>query len=333
MIQKASEFILLGVLFTSIAAPFVISALYKFQLITTHKLMKNNMNAEFIKLHGAKNGTPTMGGIMIFLGVLLPSIIFLENTNFKFVFLAGWVLFFIYGFLDDLLTFLRRRSQKARLFDNSFVWRVFKLLSLVALSFISIYLVKANLDISSLELFYIVEIKLNIITMLLGALAFSFALYGIEITDGADGLVTGNLLIVFLGYMLVSATSYAVLLPVLSICVGAMLVYLYFNIHPARIFMSSVGTFPLGFLLLTASMLTNSLTLVIIAGIPFWIEVFSSFAQIISIRFFNKKLFRLAPFHHHLESIGWIETKVVQRFWLLGCFCLIIALYLHSLFH
>ena len=101
--------------------------------------------------------------------------------------------------------------------------------------------------------------------------------------------------------------------------VGALLSYLWFNIHPARFFMGDVGSFAFGVALGVVAMLTDTLLLLPVIGLVFVMEAGSSLIQILSKKFFKKKIFISAPVHHHLEAIGWPETKVTMRFWVIGC--------------
>ena len=101
--------------------------------------------------------------------------------------------------------------------------------------------------------------------------------------------------------------------------VGVLLSYLWFNIYPARFFMGDVGSFAYGASLGVVAMLTDSLLLLPVIGLLFVIEAGSSLIQIFSKKFFKRKIFLSAPIHHHLEAIGWPETKVTMRFWVIGC--------------
>jgi phospho-N-acetylmuramoyl-pentapeptide-transferase len=101
--------------------------------------------------------------------------------------------------------------------------------------------------------------------------------------------------------------------------IGALLSYLWFNIYPARFFMGDVGSFAYGVALGVVAILTNSLLLLPIIGILFVVEAGSSLLQMTSKKLFKKKIFLSAPIHHHLEAVGWPETKVTMRFWIIGC--------------
>jgi phospho-N-acetylmuramoyl-pentapeptide-transferase len=105
-----------------------------------------------------------------------------------------------------------------------------------------------------------------------------------------------------------------------------MMAFLWFNIHPARFFMGGTGAFPLGAVLAVGAMLTNSLVILPIIGFLFFVEGFSSIAQMLSKKFLKKKIFLSAPIHHHFQALGWPETKIVMRFWIISLVMSVIGL-------
>ncbi len=142
----------------------------------------------------------------------------------------------------------------------------------------------------------------------------------VNISDGLDGLAGGLLAMSYGAFGLIALLqSQFILAGFCFTAIGALLSYLWFNIYPARFFMGDVGSFAYGASLGVIAMLTNSLFLLPIIGILFVIEAGSSLLQIISKRFFGRRIFISAPIHHHLEAIGWPEVKVTMRFWVIGC--------------
>ena len=153
---------------------------------------------------------------------------------------------------------------------------------------------------------------------------FAFAVVAtgnaVNISDGMDGLAGGLLSASFGAFGVIALLQQQVLLA--GFCftvVGVLLSYLWFNIYPARFFMGDVGSFAYGASLGVVAMLTDSLLLLPVIGLLFVIEAGSSLIQIASKKFFKRKIFLSAPIHHHLEAIGWPETKVTMRFWVIGC--------------
>ena len=142
----------------------------------------------------------------------------------------------------------------------------------------------------------------------------------VNLIDGLDGLAGGLLAISFSAFGVIALLQGNSLLA--GFCftvVGALLSYLWFNIYPARFFMGDVGSFAFGVSLGVVAMLTDSLLLLPVIGLLFVVEAGSSLIQIASKKFFGKKIFLSAPIHHHLEAIGWPETKVTMRFWVIAC--------------
>ncbi len=149
----------------------------------------------------------------------------------------------------------------------------------------------------------------------------------VNISDGLDGLAGGLLAISYATFGFIALMQGNV--GIAGFCftvLGALLAYLWFNIYPARFFMGDVGSFALGTALGVVAMLTNTLFLLPIIGLLFVLETGSSLIQIVSKRLFKKKVFLSAPFHHHLEAIGWPETKVTMRFWVIAEICAILGL-------
>jgi len=324
-------FTILSMAVTAVYAPLLIRLLYKMQIVVRHSLMGNKMNEEFIKIQGHKTGTPTLGGLMISISVMMLGLIFLPNTNLKFVFLVFWGLFTFYGLVEGLIVYAKKLSDKFKLLESSFEWRMGKLFILYLLGLLSVTATVKMLDIDQVTLFGI-TIIINVFTIFIGSIFFVLAMYAMEITDGADGLVTGQFIIAILSYMVISlATGKLELLPLLALMLGSCLVYLYFNINPARVFMGGTGTFPIAFAILFSSIITNTVDILLLMGIIFWTELATSALQILWIKIFKKRLFKIAPFHHYFESIGWPETKMVQRFWLFSAIFAIFALYIFTL--
>jgi len=331
-LNLATTYILIALIVTLIWAPLLIHLLYRMNIVVKHILI-GKVNNEFIKIHGHKSGTPTMGGLMISITVAILAVVLLPNTGLRMVFLLGWILFTLYGLADGLLAIGRKISKKLSLFDESFLWRMLKLAVLLLIGAVSTVTIFNTLGITELTLIGSVVLPINAITIPLFTLGMIFALLGMEITDGADGLVTGKFLIVLTAYAVISALSgHLELLPFLGLTIGSSLIYLYFNINPARVFMGGTGTLPIGFLLVLCAFVTNSVLPFAIMGLIFWVEIFSSTTQILSIKFLKRKLYRIAPIHHYFEAIGWSETKVVERFWWAGAILAVVALWVFSVY-
>jgi phospho-N-acetylmuramoyl-pentapeptide-transferase len=141
----------------------------------------------------------------------------------------------------------------------------------------------------------------------------------VNITDGLDGLAGGLLTTVFTAYALIAflQTNYGIAGFCITI-VGALTSYTWFNIYPARFFMGDVGSFTMGATLGVIAMLTDTVLILPVIAIVFVGETGSVIVQVLSKKIFGRKIFRSAPIHHHFEAIGWPETKVTMRFWVIG---------------
>jgi phospho-N-acetylmuramoyl-pentapeptide-transferase len=160
-----------------------------------------------------------------------------------------------------------------------------------------------------------------------------FTANAVNFADGLDGLAGGSLIITFSALTLISATRNLTELTLLNATtVGALLTYTYFNIKPARFQMGDIGSLGLGALLAINAIARNLTLLIPLLGFIFYIEIFSVIGQVIARRFFGKRLFKMAPLHHHFEFKGWSEEKIVMRFWILQAFAAVVAVWI-SLYH
>jgi phospho-N-acetylmuramoyl-pentapeptide-transferase len=177
-----------------------------------------------------------------------------------------------------------------------------------------------NIGVDAVHLPFIGDWELGWLIVPLFAFAVVATSNAVNISDGLDGLAGGLLAISFGTFGVIGLLQGQVLLA--GFCftvVGALLSYLWFNIYPARFFMGDVGSFAFGTSLGVVAMMTNTLFLLPLIGIIFVLEAGSSLIQILSKKFFHRKVFISAPIHHHLEANGWPETKVTMRFWVIAC--------------
>lgn len=331
MLNTITTSILIGFFATAIWAPILIQILYKLNIVMKVILMPDRTNEEFMKIHGHKFGTPTLGGLMISVTVGLLSLFLIQDANLKLVFVLPFALYTLYGLADGLMVYGRKLSVRFKAMQEGFGWRVLKLVVLYIITLLPLLLLQSHYGISEITLFGLM-IPFTTISIAIGTLFMVVALYAMEITDGADGLATGLFLTALASYLVIAFISGRhELFPIIGFLIGSCIVYLYFNINPARVFMGGTGTFPIAYALIMFALITNTLDIFIIMGIVFWAEVITSGLQILSLKFRKKKLFRIAPIHHYFEAIGWPETKMVQRFWLAGvCFALL-SLWIFSL--
>lgn len=270
----------------------------------------------FTKLHADKfkRNIPTMAGVIGLVSITLVTLVFNLDRAETWLPLAALLGGGAVGLLDDLIN-IRGQGLGVAGLRSSIKFGVITLLAAV----LGIWFYH-NLGYDSVHLPFIGDVLLGWLIVPLFALAVVATSNAVNISDGLDGLAGGLLAISFGTFGVIALLQGHVLLS--GFCftvVGALLSYLWFNIYPARFFMGDVGSFAFGTSLGVVAMLTNTLFLLPIIGAVFVLEAGSSLVQIISKRFFHRKVFLSAPIHHHLEAQGWPETKVTMRFWVIGC--------------
>ena len=271
--------------------------------------------------HLSKDGTPTSGGLIF----IIPMIITLLLLWFKgsisltynlviviFVFLAYALL----GFVDDFLKIYYKNNKGLSI--------LFKLVvqTIIALVFFYIFIRNGGSPVLSIS-----ALNLRIDLGWTYGLFILFLLVGtsnaVNITDGLDGLAGGLSAIAFLAYGLITwnttwLAGYQEIAIFCFVLVGALLGFLLYNSYPAKIFMGDTGSLALGGSLAAIAILTrHELSLAVIGGV-FVVEALSSLIQIFAIRKFHKKIFLMAPIHHHFEKLGWAERDIVKLFWVIG---------------
>lgn len=268
----------------------------------------------FTKLHANKfkRNIPTMAGMIFVVAITLVTLFNFDRgqTLLPLAALLGGA---FVGLLDDIINL--RGGGKGTAGLRSSV----KFLTIAGLGLLLGWWFFERNGISSVHVPFIGDWHLGWLIIPLFAFAVVATGNAVNISDGLDGLAGGLLTLSYGAFGMIALFQDQVLLA--GFCftvVGALLSYVWFNIHPARFFMGDIGSFSLGAALGVVAMLTNSLFLLPIIGLLFVVEAGSSAIQIGSKRMFGKKVFISAPIHHHLEAIGWPETKVTMRFWVIG---------------
>jgi phospho-N-acetylmuramoyl-pentapeptide-transferase len=267
--------------------------------------------------HAGKAGTPTMGGLAIFLAVCVPFLILSEYRAASVAVLGTALVMAALGFADDITKLRKRRSLG--------VSGRTKLL-VQALTAIALWLVVTRyLDFPDTLNLRLVDasIDLGLAYPILIFLVLAGATNGVNLTDGLDGLAAGCSAIVFLAFTAMTfITRGQEDLALLSAClVGACVGFLWFNSFPASVFMGDTGSLGLGGAIAALSVVTKNEVLLIIIGGIFVIEALSVAIQVFSFQRFRKRVFLMAPIHHHFELAGWSETKIILRFWIVAAIC------------
>ena len=302
---------------------FILSVIMGLILIPLLKRLKIKQKVSVFlkKRHQEKNGTPTMGGLIFIIPTILTVIILLfmnkiELTENLFIVMFVFIAYALLGFIDDYLSIKRGHNE-----GLTAIQKLFGQL-LIALIFFYIFMRSGSspvLDIHTLG------IKINMgwfygIFLLFVLVASSNA---VNLTDGLDGLAGGLSAIAFLAFALISWNSKYVagsedIAIFCFILVGSLLGFLLFNTHPAKVFMGDTGSLALGGTLASVAIITShEITLIIVAGV-FVVETLACIIQMISVRYFHRKVFLMAPLHHHFEKLGWDERDVVKVFWTVG---------------
>jgi phospho-N-acetylmuramoyl-pentapeptide-transferase len=298
---------------------------------------------KLFELHGRKRGTPTMGGIMIVAGVLIGSLICARLDN-----LFVWTALFVFvglaalGFTDDYTKVVKKNSKGVAARAKLTV----QLLIAFTTGALLCYSRIADDFIGELYVPFIKEPimrEMGIFALVFFAAVIVGSSNAVNLTDGLDGLATGCTITVALAY---AAFCYAVgrqdfasylriphhpmtgeLAVVCSTLVGSSLGFLWFNCHPAKVFMGDTSSLAIGGLLGTVAICCKQELTLLIVGFVFVMEALSVLLQVASFKLRGgKRIFRMAPIHHHFELGGWAETTVVVRFWILSVICALLGL-------
>jgi phospho-N-acetylmuramoyl-pentapeptide-transferase len=268
----------------------------------------------FSKLHADKfkRNIPTMAGIIGVVVIAFITFVFNleQRTYLPLAALLGGA---AVGLIDDIINLRSNGIGVAGLRSS------IKFTMIVAIGLILGWYFFAKIGIDTVQIPFVGAIAIGWLIVPLFAFVVTATANAVNISDGLDGLAGGLLVMSFAAFGVIALLqNQFVLAGFCFTVIGALLSYLWFNIYPARFFMGDVGSFAYGVTLGVVAILTNSLLLLPIIGILFVIEAGSSLIQIVSKKYFNRRIFLSAPIHHHLEAIGWPETKVTMRFWVIG---------------
>lgn len=272
--------------------------------------------------HLKKAGTPTMGGIVILAAVGITSLIFRKDVQEILPVLFATIGFGLIGFLDDYIKIIMCRSEGLTPF------RKLLLQAAVTAVFVYYYLVRLQAEPEFLVPFtgglerglYISMppwlFVLFVFFVMLGTVN------GTNFTDGLDGLASGVTLLVSIFFTVVAAGVCSGVLPVSAAVSGALMGFLVFNVYPASVFMGDTGSLALGGFVSSIALLLKLPMFILIVGVIYMLEVLSVIIQVVFYKLTNgKRIFKMAPIHHHFEQCGWSETRIVT------VFCIITALF------
>ncbi len=260
--------------------------------------------------HLKKNGTPTMGGIIFLISVILTSCLFVKDYPKIIPVLFVTVGFGVIGFLDDYIKVVLKRSEgltpSQKMFGQFLVTGVF-----------AVYMYKfSGISMEMLIPFFPGKtLNLGFLTIPVMFLAIIGTVNGVNFTDGLDGLATSVTIMVAIFFGVVALGMNSGVWPVACAVIGALLGFLLFNVYPASVFMGDTGSLALGGFVAAMAYMLQMPMFILIVGLIYWIEILSVIIQVGYFKISHgKRIFRMAPIHHHFELGGWSETRVVAVF-------------------
>jgi phospho-N-acetylmuramoyl-pentapeptide-transferase len=315
-------------LFFTLAVSFLICVILSPLIIPFLRNLKfgQSIREEGPKSHQKKSGTPTMGGVLIVIAIVVATLVMVGQFSVLsvevYLLLFATVGFGLLGFLDDFIKVVLKRNlgltSKQKLIGQLIIAAIF-------------YIVIKQLNFST-----ILEIPGTSVAIDIGLLYFPLIIImlvgasnAVNLTDGLDGLLAGTAAIAFGAYGVIAFSSGQIDIALFSVAVvGAVLGFLVFNAHPAKVFMGDTGSLALGGAIAAVAILTKMEILLVIIGGVFVIETLSVIIQVISFKTRGKRIFKMSPLHHHYELSGWSEWRVVVTFWLVGLLCAVLGIYL-----
>lgn len=314
ILAKTALAMMLGFIFAIITGIIAIPLLKKINF-------RQHVSQVIGERHLKKEGTPTMGGIIFIIPVLLTLFLLylrgsIELNHNLIILLFVFLAYAFLGFIDDWLKVKYHNNQGLRISTKFLIQMV------IALIFFYIFMKNGGEPV----------LKISFLNLIL-PMGWTFGLFilfllvgtsnAVNITDGLDGLCGGLSMIAFVAFGIITWNTtwmegYQEVAIFCFVLVGALLGFLLFNSNPAKVFMGDLGSLSLGAAMATVAIITrHELSLALIGGV-FVVETLSSMIQIIAIRKFHRKVFKMAPLHHHFEQLGYSETDIVKAFYVVG---------------
>ncbi len=306
MAQKVIIPVLIAFAITALLGPVVIPILRRLKVGQTER--------EELKSHLKKAGTPTMGGLMILAGIIVTSLVYVKDYPGILPILFVTVGFGIIGFLDDYLKVVLRRS------DGLLPWQ--KMAGQVVVTGVFIFYMAQYTEGASKVLIPFtggfgtgMYLDLGWLAAPVMFLAILGTVNGANFTDGLDGLASSVTVLIATFFSAVAVGTESGIEPVTCAVVGALLGFLLFNVYPASVFMGDTGSLALGGFVASTAYVLHMPIFILIVALVYWVELLSVMIQVAYFKKTGgKRIFRMAPIHHHFELGGWSETKVVAVF-------------------
>lgn len=267
--------------------------------------------------HLVKEGTPTMGGLLILIVVGGSALIlemlsgdFLDGSTFAPLATLGLV-----GALGAADDYLNARTGDGIRVRQKLLWQA-------AVAGYVAFQIQQTYDIDVLLVPFLGPFQVPpVVYVAFAAFAIISTSNGVNLTDGLDGLAGGTLIFAFVGFMIIAAVnspSQPNLAVLCALIIGALLGFLWFNAHPAQVIMGDTGSLSLGATLAVVSLITGQILLLPLIGLIFVLETGSVLGQVASVKMTGRRILRMSPLHHHFELSGWDEEKITLRFWIVG---------------
>lgn len=312
-IESAIYAVLISFVVCVILCPVIIPYLFRLKF-------SQNVRDDGPQTHLRKSGTPTMGGIVIVLSFLISGMVFTKDNYDTLIVLFVTLGYALIGFIDDYIKIAKKRSLGLRAYQ--------KLVAQIIVTIVfSVYIhYYSNIDTSIYIPFT------NAVYIDLGPLFYPFVLFtmlavvnGVNLTDGLDGLASGVTVLIATFFLFIALLTGNATLPVIGSAIGALLGFLLFNSYPAKVFMGDTGSLALGGFIGAIAILLRMPLMIVIVGL---IYVLESLSVILQVGYFKltkgKRLFKMAPLHHHFELCGWSETRIVTLFYMVtAIMCLV----------
>ncbi|MGA1842151.1 MAG: phospho-N-acetylmuramoyl-pentapeptide-transferase [bacterium] len=331
---RAAYTALTSLIFSFVFGPWIIK---KLQALSIGEQIRDVVP----EVHRIKAGTPTMGGILILIALIIPTLLWADLKN-RYIWIVIFVTisFGLLGFWDDYLK-LKGKGKRSGLSIKS---KLFIQCAIALTVGIYLYLNPSNSYTTELAIPFFKNLKPN-----LHWLYIPFCLFvivgtsnSVNLTDGLDGLAIGPMIIAAVTYtglayvtghakfadylMIINVKGAGELTIFCSAMLGAGIGFLWFNTYPAQVFMGDIGSLSLGAALGTVALLTKHELILILVGGLFVIETVSVIIQVVSFRVSGKRFFAMAPIHHHFELKGWAEPKIIVRFWIISIILALLSL-------
>ncbi|RSL31315.1 phospho-N-acetylmuramoyl-pentapeptide-transferase [Salibacterium salarium] len=319
---------MVSIIFSALVAAFILTVVLSPISIPVLKRLKfgQSIREEGPKSHMKKGGTPTMGGVMVLLSILITTLIIygvmMEWTTEIFLLLLVTIGFGFLGFLDDFIKITKKRNlgltSKQKLVGQLLIALIFFFVLNDSQFSTAVAVPGTSLSID-FGWFYL----LLTVVMLVGSSN------AVNLTDGLDGLLAGTGAIAFGAFAVLAWNADMGDAAVFSATTaGAVLGFLVFNAHPAKVFMGDTGSLALGGGIAALAIITKLELLLIIIGAVFVLETVSVMLQVLSFKLRGTRIFKMSPIHHHFELSGWSEWRVVVTFWAAAAVCAVLGIYI-----